>query len=68
MTIHESITIDRIIEVARACTMGDEMVGLCIACGEDAYGVEPDARGYTCESCGEAKVFGGELLLLMTCP
>ena len=28
-------------------------------------GCEPDARNYTCESCGEPKVFGAEELLLM---
>lgn len=38
--------------------------GFCIACGEDADGCEPDARGYECESCGRPKVYGAEELLL----
>jgi len=42
-----------------------EQNGFCIACGEEAYGVEPDARGYECESCGEAKVYGAEELIIM---
>jgi hypothetical protein len=40
--------------------------GGCIACGEIQYGyVEPDARQYECESCGEKKVYGLEELLVM---
>lgn len=42
----------------------EEYGGFCIACGEAAFGVEPDARGYDCESCGESKVYGAEELLL----
>lgn len=61
MPAHRSLTIDRIVEAVQA----DEMTGFCVACGEEAYGVEPDARGYECESCGEEKVYGAEELLLM---
>lgn len=39
--------------------------GFCIACGDEAYGVEPDARGYECEGCGEPKVYGAEELMMM---
>jgi len=39
--------------------------GRCVACGAEAYGVEPDARGYVCEACGEAQVYGAEELLMM---
>jgi len=39
--------------------------GYCMACGEPAYGVEPDARGYECEACGEKEVYGLEELMLM---
>jgi hypothetical protein len=38
--------------------------GFCIACGAEAYGVEPDARDYICESCGQPKVYGAEELLM----
>ena len=41
-------------------------MGFCIACGEDAYGVEPDARRYVCESCDAKAVYGAEELLMMT--
>jgi|GEM_PF-1090631 len=38
--------------------------GYCIACRDEAYGVEPDARGYECDSCGKLAVYGIEELLI----
>ena len=40
--------------------------GLCVACGEEVDGVEPDAECYECENCGEHAVFGAEQLLIYT--
>lgn len=40
-------------------------LGACLACGEEACGVEPDARRYTCEVCGAREVYGLEELLIM---
>jgi hypothetical protein len=40
-------------------------IGFCISCGCEAYGVEPDAENYKCESCGEYKVVGAEQLLVL---
>ena len=37
---HSSVTLDRIVSMIQA----DDNEGICLACGEDAYGVEPDAR------------------------
>jgi hypothetical protein len=39
--------------------------GFCLACGSEASEVEPDAKRYTCEACGQPKVFGLEELLMM---
>lgn len=55
------ISLDRIIEACEA----DEGLGFCLACGAEAYGVEPDARKYTCEACGKPRVYGAEELLIM---
>jgi hypothetical protein len=55
-----NIDLDRVIEAANA----DEGLGFCKACGEEQYFCEPDARNYTCESCGESEVFGAEELLI----
>jgi len=48
-----------------AADYGLEDNGFCLGCGSDAYGVEPDARRYTCESCDEKLVYGLQELLLM---
>jgi hypothetical protein len=41
-----------------------ENAGFCKACGAQAYNVEPDARNYTCESCGQPEVYGAEECLI----
>ena len=57
--MHKSITSDRI----RRLVQADDNLGICKACGAEATGVEPDARNYKCEECGEASVFGAKELL-----
>jgi hypothetical protein len=42
-----------------------EYAGFCLACGAEHYGVEPDARKYECEECGEPQVYGAEEILMM---
>lgn len=49
--------------IMRAVESG-ESVGFCTACGRKAHGVEPDARGYACASCGANRVYGAEELLM----
>ncbi len=34
----------------------NDYAGFCLACGETAYNVEPDARRYVCESCSAQSV------------
>jgi hypothetical protein len=48
--------------IIRAIESG-ESIGFCTSCGNEAYGVEPDANGYKCESCGQLAVMGAEELL-----
>lgn len=47
------------------CALRDNGGGVCLACKEEASGVEPDARNYECEACGAKRVFGIEELLIM---
>lgn len=49
--------------ILAAIESGDS-VGFCKACGAEAYGVEPDARNYRCESCGQSEVYGAEEMLI----
>jgi len=47
--------------------MDEDGEGFCLACG-DTQPAEPDAVKYTCETCGEAKVYGcAELALMGLC-
>lgn len=45
--------------------MTEESGGYCLACGAEAYGIEPDARKYKCEECDKPFVYGAEELLMM---
>lgn len=65
MRIHESITVDRVIEAVREQMFGLENPGFCIECGEDHDSCEPDAQNYECYACGEHSVYGAEILLSM---
>ncbi len=62
---HKSITDDVVMEACerRAMTLDDP--GICLICGQEAGGVEPDAENYKCESCGAEQVFGSDQLLLV---
>lgn len=53
------------ISIEECQALMDEHGGLCVECGAEAYGVEPDARRYECEQCGARAVFGAEELLFM---
>ncbi len=65
LEMHPSITVDRVIEAVEREMSSLDNPGFCLACGEDADGVEPDAREYECESCGERQVYGAAELLIM---
>jgi hypothetical protein len=65
MPIHASVTLDRIAEAAERQLSSFDNPGFCIKCGADADSVEPDARAYECEACGEPGVYGAEELLIM---
>lgn len=43
----------------------DSSEGLCLRCGVSRYGVEPDAEGYKCDSCGSNAVMGIEMALVI---
>jgi len=52
-------------EAVESEMFGTENPGFCLACGEAVEGVEPDARGYTCEVCGRPCVYGAAEILMM---
>ncbi len=62
--IHASVTADRIADAVERGSRTLDNPGFCLCCGAEAEGVEPDARKYKCESCGENGVYGAEDLLI----
>lgn len=58
----EKLDVNLILELVQR----DDNSGLCIECGDEAMGVEPDARRYKCERCGAMGVYGAQELLIMT--
>lgn len=62
--VHSDITEDYVCDMARECMFGMSNDGICIACGSEQGGCEPDAEKYICECCGEAAVYGAEQLML----
>jgi hypothetical protein len=61
---HESITEDRVVALCMEGMREASNPGLCLACGFEQDGCEPDAENYTCESCGESCVMGAEQILI----
>ena len=64
MRIHPDVTLGRVTETVERAHSSLDNPGFCVCCGAEAEGVEPDARKYACESCGEPGVYGAEELLL----
>lgn len=62
--IHSSVTSDRVLALVENSMTSLGNPGVCLACGEDADGCEPDARAYECESCERRTVYGAEEILL----
>jgi hypothetical protein len=63
--MHPSITLERVMEAVERHNTTLDNPGFCLACGEEADGVEPDARRLECEACGESRVYGADELLIM---
>jgi len=64
MKLHPTITDERLIDAVERSMFGLDNPGLCIDCGNEQEGCEPDARRYKCEACGERTVYGAEELAM----
>ena len=65
---HPSVTVERVLELVERHNHSLDDPGICIACGDEAEGVEPDARRYKCANCGAPLVYGAEELMIMMVP
>lgn len=64
MKVHPSVTPERVAAAVEREQTSLDNPGFCLRCGAEAEGVEPDARRYECESCGERGVYGASELLI----
>ncbi len=64
MRLPQGLTVDKILAAHIASQTSLDNPGFCMACGAEQDDVEPDARGYNCEQCGEDSVYGAEDLVL----
>jgi hypothetical protein len=62
---HPSVTADRVAELCQRRMTSLDDPGICFACGSEADGVEPDARKYLCDCCGQYRIYGSEEAILM---
>ena len=65
MNMHPTVTLERVCNVVEASAFNLDSPGICIVCGADVDGVEPDAVAYRCDACGDIGVYGAEELLIM---
>jgi hypothetical protein len=56
---------DHLWEQIIAAAEADDNIGICLACGAETGGVEPDARMDPCEVCDENQVYGAQELVIM---
>lgn len=56
------VSLDLVVELLEE---GNDLMGICHACGETTEPVEPDARKYPCDACGCPQVYGLEETVLM---
>jgi hypothetical protein len=57
-------TLDGLTAVVSECMYGTAMTGICLECGADREGCEPDAEDYECYACGEFTVSGAETIFM----
>lgn len=63
-SMHKSITYNRVMGAIERRNLTLDNPGLCLACGNEQEGCEPDAQGYECEACGERQVYAPEELMI----
>lgn len=62
------LTKTEILERAMEMAGEDNNEGICLTCGAETSGVEPDARAYPCDACGASNVYGAEALIIRLAP
>ncbi len=64
MKIYQDVSVERVASAVERSHASLDNPGFCVICGAEVDGVEPDARRYECEVCGEPGVHGVKELLI----
>lgn len=56
--------LERLERTVKDNMFGMSNTGICLSCGAEREGCEPDARNYECHECGEHRVFGAEEVMM----
>lgn len=62
--MHESLTLERVMDAAERGELSLDSPGFCLECGEEQEGCEPDMRGGRCACCGAYEVYGAMEILI----
>lgn len=63
--MHPNVTLEKLMEMGQRRNTSLDNPGICLTCGEEQEGCEPDARKYKCEHCGDNNVYGEDDLIMM---
>lgn len=62
--VHSSVTEARVVQLMKNQMFTLDNPGICLECGADHDGCEPDATNYECHECEQHYVFGAAEILL----
>jgi predicted RNA-binding Zn-ribbon protein involved in translation (DUF1610 family) len=63
--IHLQTLLDKAMDIIASDSHGEGVCAACGATGRHLFYVEPDARKYECDTCGEHTVYGAEEIVLL---
>ena len=66
LSLHESLTPDRVLGRLREAEADGELIGFCRSCGAEHSGIERDAVGHECPACAAATVEGADEMIMRT--
>lgn len=62
---YKAIDMDHVMDAVERSMFSLDNPGICVKCGAERDGCEPDAQNYECYDCGERAVMGAEMLLVV---
>ena len=64
-TLHPTLSPERVESLAHEAFWQPDPPGVCIACGTEVRGIDPERERATCPSCGQRAVSGAQRLVFL---